>query len=482
LRIVDTVLLVIGLLGLAAIGWWGMVQLPQAAESIETDLQIAAQDELTRAGLGWAQVSMDGQAATLRGTQPNDDIVAEAVRTVLTSSGNGGFVYGGVTTVTPVIDAPAMVSPFTWSATKNDDGLIELSGFVPSDTVRADLLARAALIGDPVTDLQALASGVPGSGWQTVAELGLTQLGVLEGSQARLRDRRLLVSGASPDPVVRARVKAELANLNPPFTGEADIRGPGRWSARHVLGTLIFSGLVNSEDEATEILAIAREHHDGPIADEMTVGADALPGWMEGVRLGLPQFTRFASGEMAFDPGGDGFRFEGGATGSTLRYLQEDMGRYEGPFRVTPSVTPVDATVTGLDGLDFTADPRGACEAAFARVLETRNIVFETGSAAVSRESGIALDEIMAVAGLCDERLVFELGGHTDDVGSRTANLRLSRERAQAIANYMIAAGFDGDRLDVVGYGPDQPIESNDMPEGQAANRRLEFKVFERSE
>ncbi|MEO0754926.1 MAG: OmpA family protein, partial [Pseudomonadota bacterium] len=90
--------------------------------------------------------------------------------------------------------------------------------------------------------------------------------------------------------------------------------------------------------------------------------------------------------------------------------------------------------------------------------------------------------EIMAVAGLCDERLVFELGGHTDDVGSRTANLRLSRERAQAIANYMIAAGFDGDRLDVVGYGPDQPIESNDMPEGQAANRRLEFKVFERSE
>ena len=88
----------------------------------------------------------------------------------------------------------------------------------------------------------------------------------------------------------------------------------------------------------------------------------------------------------------------------------------------------------------------------------------------------------MAVSQSCSEALVFDVAGHTDNTGSRAANLALSEARAQAVANYMRDAGFDIARLIVTGYGPDQPESDNATPEGRAANRRIEFNVQERSD
>jgi len=88
----------------------------------------------------------------------------------------------------------------------------------------------------------------------------------------------------------------------------------------------------------------------------------------------------------------------------------------------------------------------------------------------------------MAVAGQCAPDLFFELGGHTDNLGDPAFNVFLSESRAQAVADYMTSRGFTGDRLSVVGYGPDQPVADNATPDGRAANRRLEFKVLERSD
>ncbi|MEM7768575.1 MAG: OmpA family protein [Pseudomonadota bacterium] len=484
MRIFDTILIVIGLAGLAAFGWWGLREMPAASRAIETELQLAAQDELQRAGHEWAQVTMDGQVATIRGTQPNAEMVDEAVRTASTSAGNGGLIYGGVTLVKSVIDAPAVVSPFTWSATNSGDGALTLEGFVPNDGVRTRLLAKAESVaeGTPVTDALALATGVPGEGWTAVAEQAVELVLALDEGEASLRDTRLTVSGFAMDAAIRAVVASEVAAVEPPYSGEADIRGPGRWSARHFRDALIFSGAVESEAERAEILEIANDTFGGTVVDEMTLGEPTYPGWMDGVRLGLPQFGRFFGGEMAFDPEGDGYRFEGQASGSTLRYLSEDLASLVGPYGLTQSASAVDVDVAEVADIDFTADSRVACEEAFASVLATNRVVFETGSAAISRESGETLDKIMAVAGRCAPSLIFELGGHTDSQGARVSNILLSQARAQAVANYMADAGFSSDRLAVVGYGPDQPVSDNTTPEGRAANRRLEFKVLERSE
>ncbi|MEM0986890.1 MAG: OmpA family protein [Pseudomonadota bacterium] len=484
MRIVDTLMVVLGLAGIALLGWWGWAKMPEAASAIETQLQVAAQDELQRAGHTWAQVSMEGQVATVRGTQPNAARVAEAAQTALTSNGNGGLVYGGVTVVQTLIDAPAVVSPFTWGAEKSADGGVELTGFVPSDGVREQLEALVGERGGAVRrDGQSLASGAPTADWGEIAADGLSLLLMLDEGEVRLRDRQLTLSGFSSAASVRAHVAAAVSALGAPYAGAVDLRGPGLWSARHFRDALLFSGQVESEDERAEILEIAGSVFDGAIVDEMVVvEAGQNLGWMDGVRLGLPQFARFLTGEMAFDPGGDGYRFEGEASGSTLRFLTEDLERLTGPYAVTLSAASVEVAVDEIAGVDFSADPREACEAAFASVLDVNRVVFGTGSASISRESGETLDKLMAVAGRCDPALVFELGGHTDNQGARGANRVLSEARAQAVANYMAETGFDRTRLLVVGYGPDQPIADNTTPEGRSANRRLEFKVLERSE
>lgn len=76
--------------------------------------------------------------------------------------------------------------------------------------------------------------------------------------------------------------------------------------------------------------------------------------------------------------------------------------------------------------------------------------------------------------GLADAMIVIAV--HTDNIGSKTLNLRLSEQRAMAIkaflvSNYQIAE----ERLTTVGCGEEYPIASNDSEEGRSQNRRVEF-------
>jgi outer membrane protein OmpA-like peptidoglycan-associated protein len=67
--------------------------------------------------------------------------------------------------------------------------------------------------------------------------------------------------------------------------------------------------------------------------------------------------------------------------------------------------------------------------------------------------------------------------GHTDSVGSDEYNQRLSEQRAQAVASYLIARGVSQSRIAVRGYGETMPIADNGSEAGRAANRRVELKV-----
>lgn len=66
----------------------------------------------------------------------------------------------------------------------------------------------------------------------------------------------------------------------------------------------------------------------------------------------------------------------------------------------------------------------------------------------------------------------FLIAGHTDAKGSRGANIDLSRKRAQAVADFLIAQGVDRTRVEVKGVGPDQPLPG--QPVRSDANRRVE--------
>jgi len=66
------------------------------------------------------------------------------------------------------------------------------------------------------------------------------------------------------------------------------------------------------------------------------------------------------------------------------------------------------------------------------------------------------------------------LVGHTDSVGKKESNLVLSRERAEAVKQALVAMGIDEARISTEGAGEEQPIASNMHPDGQSKNRRVE--------
>lgn len=69
--------------------------------------------------------------------------------------------------------------------------------------------------------------------------------------------------------------------------------------------------------------------------------------------------------------------------------------------------------------------------------------------------------------------------GHTDNLGTEAYNLRLSNNRAKAVANYLIEKGIKKSRITYSGVGNSQPIADNDTEYGQSQNRRVEFVLTE---
>jgi outer membrane protein OmpA-like peptidoglycan-associated protein len=75
-------------------------------------------------------------------------------------------------------------------------------------------------------------------------------------------------------------------------------------------------------------------------------------------------------------------------------------------------------------------------------------------------------------------KAMIEVAGHTDSTGSRSINMRLSKERAKNIADFLVeVAGIDAGRVASVGIGAEQPIASNDDQAGREKNRRIEIII-----
>ncbi|MCK5912943.1 MAG: peptidoglycan-associated lipoprotein Pal [Desulfuromusa sp.] len=67
--------------------------------------------------------------------------------------------------------------------------------------------------------------------------------------------------------------------------------------------------------------------------------------------------------------------------------------------------------------------------------------------------------------------------GHCDERGSDEYNLALGEKRALATKNYLVSLGVSADRMNVISYGEEMPIDSAQTKEAWAKNRRANFKV-----
>lgn len=108
-------------------------------------------------------------------------------------------------------------------------------------------------------------------------------------------------------------------------------------------------------------------------------------------------------------------------------------------------------------------------------VFRLKRINFKSGTAIIPDASKPLLNKVNTIISELDADKVI-VQGHTDSVGSDTVNLKLSKERAVAVADYLSSLG-SGYPLENVGYGETQPIASNETAEGRATNRRVDLVV-----
>jgi OOP family OmpA-OmpF porin len=113
---------------------------------------------------------------------------------------------------------------------------------------------------------------------------------------------------------------------------------------------------------------------------------------------------------------------------------------------------------------------------------QTLNVEFDFDKSTIKKGYYQDIDNLAGVMKQYpDLNVVIE--GHTDSIGSDAYNEKLSRERADAVKNYMVEKnGIDANRIKAIGFGEKQPVASNDTSEGRAQNRRVEAAVDYRIE
>jgi outer membrane protein OmpA-like peptidoglycan-associated protein len=132
--------------------------------------------------------------------------------------------------------------------------------------------------------------------------------------------------------------------------------------------------------------------------------------------------------------------------------------------RNTPAGSRVDATGCPLADLP-----------AVNAALVIRNISFGVGTSRLLPTSFAELDRIAsALVSTPDAR--WEIGGHSDALGVRAANMRLSQARAQAVMTYLASKNVPASAMIAVGYGSTRPVVRNNTAANRAQNRRVEIK------
>lgn len=406
--------------------------------------------------------------------------------------------------------------PFLWSALKSDDGQVHLTGVVPSDAVKKHL---AEVLGRGVTDTTTLATGAP-TDFEGNLDLALKIAHTLKAGRIAFDGKQWVVDGsadtedaaasvqslvasspswtvrvsAPPKTVVEAQGTDESAgapdqqpvpvadepteasaatDFDPPAeqkvaalpadsgvdtqASSVDLSVPFRFAMhKQKGGKTALEGIVPDAAEKSAIEATLKLKDGSPLA----VGSGLPTDFPQETQTALAALNLLTDGVVGLQ--GDKWvvsgRVRDPATLASLRTLLASTGS-----------TPWAADLKTLPERELCAD--------VLQSLAARNaIVFEAGSAVLTKPSSAAIDELAADLALCPKTAI-NVEGHTDADGDPDANLALSVARAEAVVDQLVQRGIGPDRLYAVGYGASVPIASNDTKAGKQANRRIAFSL-----
>lgn len=109
-------------------------------------------------------------------------------------------------------------------------------------------------------------------------------------------------------------------------------------------------------------------------------------------------------------------------------------------------------------------------------VLGENAVRFETSKSTLTQAARANLDKLIPVfESYPDTDIV--IYGYTDNTGSIAFNQTLSEQRAASVRTYLVSKGLNTNRFKTKGMGINDPIATNDTPEGRSKNRRVEFTI-----
>lgn len=117
------------------------------------------------------------------------------------------------------------------------------------------------------------------------------------------------------------------------------------------------------------------------------------------------------------------------------------------------------------------------------KIVINEKIQFAFDKAEILSESHSILDEVVTIMKENPQVKKVRVEGHAslekDSPAVRNYNKQLSDRRSKAVLEYLVLKGVERERLEAVGYGNENPLQSNDTEEGREANRRVEFNILE---
>ncbi len=114
-------------------------------------------------------------------------------------------------------------------------------------------------------------------------------------------------------------------------------------------------------------------------------------------------------------------------------------------------------------------------------VALSTDVLFPSGSAKLSKAGITAIQEVAATLSTIENRK-FQIEGHTDNIPIKTAafssNWDLASARALTVVNTLLGASMPPEQISAASFGATRPVADNTIPEGRAANRRIEIVVL----
>jgi len=108
---------------------------------------------------------------------------------------------------------------------------------------------------------------------------------------------------------------------------------------------------------------------------------------------------------------------------------------------------------------------------------ENSGVYFDTGKYTINNASQASLNKLIGVFKEYPDTNILVVG-HTDSTGNETSNMTLSKNRANAVTNYLTGKGLSSGRFTTNWFGEEQPTNTNDTAEGRAKNRRVNIAVL----